>query len=137
MEQNAIAKLRYAHVPPRKMRLQADVLRGLSLAEAEAQLMLSPRRPSMVLLKLLQSAKANAKYKKLEPATLFVKEIRVDQGPKQKRGMPRARGSMALIEKKMSHITIVLGVASKAKRTSYLIHEHPKKKKIEKRELLR
>ena len=133
MEQTVIAKLRYAHVPPRKMRLQADVIRGLSLVEAEAQLMLSPRRPGGVLLKLLQSAKANAKYKKMDPSMLFVKEIRVDQGPKQKRGMPRARGSMAVIEKKTSHITIVLGVSATLRKVPYLIHEHPKKKKIEKK----
>lgn len=133
MEQNVVAKLRYAHVPPRKMRLQADVIRGMSLAEAEAELMFSSRRPASALLKLLRSAKANAKYQKLEPAALYVKEIRVDQGPKQKRGMPRARGSMSLIEKKTSHVTIVLGVAAEPRRVRFLIHEHPKKKKLEKK----
>lgn len=127
MEHTIIAKLRYAHVPPRKMRLVADVIRGLSVSEAEAQLMLSPRRPAGLLRKLLRSAEANATFKKLETGGLYVKEIRVDQGPKQKRGTPRARGSMSLIEKRTSHVTIVLGEGAR-RPVPYLIHTHKKTK---------
>lgn len=129
MEQTAIAKLRHAHVPPRKMRLQADVIRGLSVAEAEAQLMLSPRRPAALLQKLLRSAEANATFRKMETGKLYVKEIRVDQGPKQKRATPRAQGSMNIIEKRTSHVTIVLGLSDKVRVVPFLIHRHPKKTK--------
>ena len=55
------AQLNYVHIAPRKMRLLANTLRGLTIGEAEAQLMMSPLRSSDPLLKLLRSAIANAK----------------------------------------------------------------------------
>jgi large subunit ribosomal protein L22 len=124
------AQLRYLRIPARKTRFVADTIRGLSVNEAESRLMVSPRRPSEPLLKLLRSAVANAKNNfKLESGTLYIKEIRVDQGPKQRRYMPRARGSMALIEKKTSHVTIVLDVAEKSQTARYTILPKPKKDK--------
>jgi large subunit ribosomal protein L22 len=133
-ESYSIATLRYLKIAPRKVRIVADMIRGLSLKEAQAQLMLSPRRPSGDLLKLIHSARANAVFKKIDPDTLYIKEIRVDQGPKQKRWMPRARGSSAIIERKTSHVSVVLGVAEKVKRVAYIISEKPKKKVSEKKE---
>jgi large subunit ribosomal protein L22 len=115
MEQ-AKAQLNYLRVAPRKVRLLADVIRGLPIQEAEAKLMLNPRRPKDALLKLLRSATANAKNNgKLNMEKLFIKEIRVDQGPKTGHWTPRSRGSMSLIEKKTSHVTIILGVNDKIK----------------------
>lgn len=103
------AELNYLRVAPRKVRSVADLIRGLPVVEAEAQLLLSPRRPGGPLLKLLRSAVANAKNnKKLASNRLVVEEIRVDQGPMLKRFMPRARGSAAMIQKKMSHVTLIL-----------------------------
>ena len=55
------AQLNFLRIPPRKVRLLADVIRGLPVQEAEAKLILSPRRPKDALLKLLRSAVANAK----------------------------------------------------------------------------
>lgn len=105
-----IAKLRYLRVAPRKVRAVAGLLRGLSVNEAEAQLLVNPRRPAKPLLKLLRSAVTNAKNNKhLDPQKLFVKIIMVDQGPMLKRYLPRARGSASEIQKKMSHVTIILG----------------------------
>jgi len=127
-EKKVIAKLRYLHVPPRKARLQADVIRGLSADDAQAQLMLSPRRAGDPILKLWKSAIANAKYKKLDPHALIVKEIRVDQGPKQKRWMPRARGAWSAIQKWTSHVTIVLEVSDTVRSRGIVIYEKPKKK---------
>lgn len=127
-EKTVIAQLRHLRIPPRKARLQANVIRGLSADEAQAQLMLSPRRAGNPILKLLKSAIANAKYKKLDPHALVVKEVRVDQGPKQKRWMPRARGAWGAIQKWTSHITIVLEVSNVVHNRGIVIYEKSKKK---------
>lgn len=108
------AKLNYLRMAPRKVRSVADLIRGLSVNNAEAQLLVQRRRPSKAILKLLRSAVANAKNnKQLNLEYLFVSSIRVDQGPMLKRMLPRARGSASPIQKKMSHVTIVLGVNEK------------------------
>jgi large subunit ribosomal protein L22 len=110
MEQQ-IAKLNYLKIAPRKVRSVADLLKGLSVNDAEAQLMVQRRRPAKALLKLLRSAVANAKTnKRWNPDHLFVVGIRVDQGPMLKRMLPRARGSASPIQKKMSHVTLALGL---------------------------
>ncbi len=128
--QTVKAQLRFLKISPRKVRLLADTVRGLPVEEAEAKLLLSPRRPKEALLKLLRSAVANAKNNnKLVPETLFIKELRVDQGPMLKRWMPRSRGSIAGIQKKMSHVTIILGTSEKPyeKRFSIVVPKHEKK----------
>lgn len=132
MDQILKTKLNHLKIPPRKVRLLADVIRGLSLQEAEAKLMLSPRRPKDALVKLLRSAAANAKNNhKLVPEKLFIKEIWVDQGPKTKHWTPRSRGSAALIEKKTSHVTLILGVLETAKVPRFTIEIKKKVKKEE------
>lgn len=114
MEKTVRAQLKYLHISPRKARFVADLIRGMSVNNAEAQLYVNARRPAEPILKLLRSATANAKQVlKAEPSQLVIREIRVDQGPKQKRGTPRARGSMSLIEKKQCHVTIILAVSEK------------------------
>ena len=107
------AQLRYLRIAPRKTRSVADLIRGLSVNDAEAQLMVQRRRPAKALLKLLRSAVSNAKNRKLNADHLFVSEIRVDGGPMLKRYLPRARGSATPIQKKMSHVTLTLGVNEK------------------------
>lgn len=114
---------------PRKVRLVADLIRGLSVNDAEAQLLYERRRAAKPLLKLLRSALADAKNtKQLEPATLFVEVIRVDQGPMLKRSLPRARGSASPIQKKMSHVILVLGQKADQKPARFVIIP-PKKEK--------
>jgi len=128
MKNTVIATLKYLHIPPRKVRFVVDVIRGMSVNEAEAQLYVAPRRPAVPILKLLRSAIANGKQVlKAEPSQLFIKEIRVDQGPRTKRYTPRARGSASLIEKKMSHVTIILGLMDKEKPSRYTFRPKPKK----------
>jgi large subunit ribosomal protein L22 len=128
------ANLRYLRHSPRKTRATADLIRGLPVPEAEAQLLLLPRRAATPLLKLLRSAMANARSAlKKEPETLFVKEIRVDQGPKSKRWMPRARGAMSPIERKTSHVSLVLGVMESAKPARFIIRKPVKKGTDEKK----
>ena len=103
------AKLNYLHIAPRKVRLLATPLRGLSVNEAQAQLWFRPQRSSKPLLQLIRSAMANAQQNyKMNPDALVIKDIRVDQGPMLKRFLPRAMGRATPIHKKMSHVTIVL-----------------------------
>lgn len=136
-----VAKLRHTRIAPRKMRLVADLLRGLTVNEAEAELMLQARRPARPLLKLLRSAVANAKNnQKLNPERLVIDSIRVDGGSMLKRFLPRARGSASEIQKKMSHVTIVLRESDSARPERYHITppaakrkaEEPKKPKLKK-----
>jgi len=133
MANTVTAKLKYLRIPPRKVRLLTDVVKGLSVNEAEARLMLSPRRAGLPILKLIKSAVANAKFQKLDAAKLFIKEIRVDQGPKFKRWTPRARGSASPIEKKTSHVSVVLEVSDKVKAPRFAIKEKSKKEKEKER----
>jgi large subunit ribosomal protein L22 len=103
------AKLNYLRIAPRKVRLIASTLKNLSVNEAEAQLLFRTQRSSKPILKLLRSAIANAKNNhKLNPDKLFIKNIRVDQGPVLKRFLPRARGRATPIHKRMSHVILVL-----------------------------
>lgn len=116
---------------PRKVRSVGDLVKGLSVNDAEAQLLVQRRRPAKAILKLLRSAVANAKTnQKLDPAHLYVIGVRVDGGPMLNRILPRARGSASPIEKKMSHVTITLGV--NANLVSKYTIVAPKKNKIPK-----
>lgn len=103
------AKLNYLRVAPRKARLVADLIRGRAAKEALIQLKFSQKRGASPLLKLLKSAVQNARHNfNLSIDNLYVKEIRVDQGPAHKRWMPRAFGRASMIRKKTSHITLIL-----------------------------
>lgn len=108
MEVKASAK--YIKISPRKLRLVADVIRGLGLEEAFSQLRLTNKKAADPLAKLLDSAQANAENNfELEKNNLFIKEIRVNEGPTLHRWMPRARGRATPIRKRTSHIEILLG----------------------------
>lgn len=109
----ATAQLRFLQMAPRKVRLVADTIRGLTVRQAEAQLMLRPRRAAEPLLKLLRSCVANAVGLKLQPARLYISHITVDQGPMLKRSLPRAMGRATPLQKKMSHIVLILSEGTK------------------------
>lgn len=104
------AKLSYLKISPRKVRLVAGLVRNMPVSAARVQLRHSAKRSSQALLKLLNSAASNAKdiNEDLDEANLYIKEIRVDEGPIYKRYMPVARGSAHEIQKKTSHVQIVL-----------------------------
>lgn len=104
-----IAKLKYLRIAPRKVRLVADLIRGKKIKEAQMLLDFSQKKATRPLRKLLDSAVANAKNNlKLEEKDLYILKITVDEGPKLKRWRPRARGRATEIQKKSSHITLVL-----------------------------
>jgi large subunit ribosomal protein L22 len=121
--------LRKLDIAPRKTRVVADTVRGLSVNEAEARLLNQTKRAAEPLLKLLRSAKAGAAQKDLNPDTLYIQSIQVDQGEMLKRYMPRARGSASMIQKKMSHIKLVLGENPHAKPPRFTIAVKQKKSK--------
>jgi large subunit ribosomal protein L22 len=121
--------LRNLDIAPRKVRIVADAVRGMSLNEAEANLLVQRKRASRPILKLLRSAKAGALAKDMNVDQLYIQSIRVDQGAMLKRFMPRARGSASAIQKKMSHIILVLGENPNAKPTRFTIEVKKKAKK--------
>ncbi len=95
---------------PRKVRIVADLIRGKKVFDARNALSFTPKRASSVLIKLLDSAVANALQKGEDKDALFVKAVQVNKGVTMKRIMPRARGSASRINKRTSHVEIVLGV---------------------------
>jgi large subunit ribosomal protein L22 len=108
----ALARARYIRISPRKARLVADLIRGKSAGQASQLLSYMPKSAAPLIRKVLLSAIANAENKgDIDIDTLYVKKILVDQGPTQKRFMPRAMGRATSIHKKTSHITIVLDEA--------------------------
>ncbi len=125
-----IAKLNFLKIAPRKVRALAGIIRGLSVNEAEAQLLVQRRRSAKSLLKLLRSAMANAKNnQKLNSETLFIKTITVDGGPMLKRYLPRARGMATPIQKKLSHVTIILAEKANQKANRFTMVVKKKSKK--------
>ncbi|PKA99051.1 LSU ribosomal protein L22P [Flavobacteriaceae bacterium MAR_2009_75] len=112
-KQLAFAKLNNCPTSPRKMRLVADLIRGVEVEKALAILRFNPKEASRKLEKLLLSALANWQAKNedasVEEASLFVSEIRVDGGTMLKRLRPAPQGRAHRIRKRSNHVTLVLG----------------------------
>ncbi|ADY29972.1 MULTISPECIES: 50S ribosomal protein L22 [Cellulophaga] len=108
----AFAKLNNCPTSPRKMRLVADLIRGVQVEKALAILKFSQKEASRRVEKLLLSAIANWQSKNedadIEEADLIVKEIRVDSGAMLKRLRPAPQGRAHRIRKRSNHVTLVL-----------------------------
>jgi large subunit ribosomal protein L22 len=103
------ATAKYVRVSPRKARQVIDLIRGKSVGDAKAILMLTPRGAAPVVKKVLDSAVANAENNNdLSPEDLYVAKAYVDEGPTLKRFKPRAMGRATRIRKRTSHITVAL-----------------------------
>lgn len=103
------AKARYVRMSPRKIRLAANLIKGLTYEQASVQLEFLKKAATVPLLKLLKSAMHNAEENhELKRNNLRVKSIRVDEGPALKRWMPRAMGRATPLRKMSAHITLVL-----------------------------
>lgn len=114
------ASLKNYRQSPRKIRKVADLVRGKSVTDAANILNFIAKKAGDPLHSLLMSAVANAKNNfNIEKEGLVVKEIRVDAGYVLKRRMPRARGMAYPINKRTSHVLLVLAPApeKKAKKT--------------------
>ncbi|TSC91588.1 MAG: LSU ribosomal protein L22p (L17e) [Parcubacteria group bacterium Licking1014_17] len=103
------ATLKYLRIAPRKVRLVSEVIKGMDAMAAINQLNYWAKRSARPIIKLLNSAMSNAHNNYgLVKDNLFIKEIRVDEGSKLKRFRAKGFGRAAPIQKKTSHITIVL-----------------------------
>ena len=103
------AKLPYARVSVQKACFVLDAIRGKDAQTALGIVTYNPRYASTLIEKLLKSAIANAENNNgMDPSKLYVEECYANKGPTMKRVKPRAQGRAYRIEKRMSHITIVL-----------------------------
>jgi large subunit ribosomal protein L22 len=107
MQAKAVAKT--IRIAPRKVRLVIDLIRGKQVGEAVAILNLTPKAASPIVEKVLKSAIANAEHNyEMDVNKLVVTEAFADEGPTLKRFRPRAMGRASQINKRTSHITIVV-----------------------------
>ena len=107
------ATAKFIRISPFKVRIVLDIIRGLSYTEAAAVLKNTNKSAAPVVLKVLNSAAANAEYKNISKSDLFVAEAFADQGPTLKRIMPRAKGRAYRILKRTSHITVIMDSSNK------------------------
>jgi large subunit ribosomal protein L22 len=105
----AFASARFVRITPMKARRVVDLVRGLPVDDALALLQFAPQAASETVYKVLESAVANAETTEdLDRARLLVSVARVDEGPTMKRWRPRAQGRATRINKRTSHITLVV-----------------------------
>ena len=131
------AKLNNLRISPRKVRLVIDLVRGLNVSEARMQLNFLVKKSSTPILKLVDSAVANAKNNfGLDESNLYIAEIFAGEGPVLKRIMPRAMGRAFHIMKRTSHVTIVLDERVKSEENKEISSKKDtdKTKKVEKTE---
>lgn len=103
----AKAYLKYLRISPRKVKIVCDLIRGQDVKTARAYLLNTPNGAAEPMLKVLNSAAANAETNhSLDPEKLYVSTAVADPGPTLKRGMPRAKGSYNRILKRTTHLTI-------------------------------
>lgn len=103
------ANIKYLRISAQKLRLSANIVRGRRAIEAQEILLNMPQKSSHLVGSGLKSAIANAENNyNLSPANLIISEIRVGEGPKLKRGRPRAKGSYGRIIHPMAHLHIIL-----------------------------
>ncbi len=103
------AHAKYVRISPRKVKIVIDLIRGKSVQEAQAILTFTPKAASPVVLKLLNSAIANAENNlEMNRNDLYVAEVYANPGPTLKRYVARSRGSASPMLKRTSHISVVL-----------------------------
>lgn len=113
--EEAICHARYVRIAPRKVRLVAGLIRGLTVEAARRQLQVCAKSAAKPMLKALDSAVANAVHNlHLAPEGLAITRILVNEGPKIKRVTPRAQGRATPIRLRMSHVTIAVAPSTPA-----------------------
>jgi len=126
------AKARFIRISPRKTRLVIDLIRGKSIDEARRELQFSRKAAAEPVLKVLNSAIANAENNfKLDTSNFRVIEAFVDEGPTIHRSIPRAQGRATPIRKRMSHITVAVGTKDDLKSSSKKVEKKVEEKKVE------
>lgn len=113
MEVKSVSK--YNKISAKKARLVADMVRNQNVQKAFGMLSFTPKKAAKLIAKTLKSAVANAEHNfHADKDKLVISKIMVDEGPTLKRFMPRAQGRAGRINKRTSHITIVLEGEEKA-----------------------
>ena len=123
------ASIRGLNITPRKVRLVVDLIRGMEVNDALAQLQLLNKRSSDPLTKLIRSAVTSAKTKGLDVNRLVIDIITVDKGKMLKRALARGRGRVSPIEKRQSHVNLVLRESDVTQKSRFVISERPKSTK--------
>ena len=109
------ATAKYVRIAPRKARLVADAIRGKSYPEAVSILRFTNKKAARLVGDVINSAAANAEHNDdADVDALFVRDVRVDEGPTIKRYRARAMGRATMIRKRTSHISVVLGAPAGA-----------------------
>ena len=112
----AVARARYVRMSPMKVRRVVDLVRGMPVGQAASVLQFAEQAAALPVAKLVASAVANAENNfDLDPATLVISTITVDEGPTMKRFQPRAQGRAYRIRKRTSHITVEVTAVSDAR----------------------
>jgi large subunit ribosomal protein L22 len=105
--QGVVARARYVRMSPMKVRRVVDLVRGMPVGQAASVLRFAQQSAAGPVAKLVASAVANAENNfDLDPSTLVISTITVDEGPTMKRFQPRAQGRAYRIRKRTSHITV-------------------------------
>ena len=118
----AKAQARFVRVTPQKARRVVDLIRGKQAEQAVATLKFAPQAAGETVLKVVESAIANAREgakranERLDEQDLYISEVYVDEGPTLKRFRPRAQGRASQILKRTSHITVVVAPVEKMDR---------------------
>ena len=108
-EPGSFASARFVRITPMKARRVVDMVRGMAVDDALALLQFAPQAASETVYKILESAVANATTTEdLDRSSLVVSKAMVDEGPTMKRWRPRAQGRASRINKRTSHITLVV-----------------------------
>ena len=108
-EPGAFAVARFVRVTPMKARRVVDLVRGMGVDDALATLKFAPQAAAATVYKVVDSAAANAEgTEHLSRTDLVVAKVLVDEGPTLKRHRPRAQGRATRIDKRTSHITVVV-----------------------------
>jgi large subunit ribosomal protein L22 len=130
-----VTRLHYLRIAPRKVRLVTSLIRKKKAEEAKTILNFTNKKGAKPLLKLLETAIADARNNfQLDSANLYISKITVDQGPIHKRWRPRSRGMVHSIQKKTSHITLVLDEITPGKKIKKVKKVEPKVEEVVKKE---
>lgn len=131
--QKITAQLKKLQIGPRKVRLVADLIRGRKVQDAKNILKVLNKVSAKPMLKLLESAIANAKHNhEMEAEILRVQTITVNEGPVMRRFMPRAHGSASPILKRSCHIYLELGAINTFKKDGKKVEAKEEKKEAKK-----
>lgn len=116
MQKKAVAILRNANISPYKLRLVTPLVKGKLVHECFDILSSVNKKASIMVSSTVKSAMSNALHNhSMNPNSLYISEIRVDEGMKIKRYKPSSRGSMRKLVSRRSHLTVILDIVKPAK----------------------